>query len=94
MKKSNVYSPLTRPELIFGIPKDAIFIFAIFLALFMIIKFFAEFSMLWLLPSGMTIYLVLFVAAKVDPFYFTISKRKGKLRTKQNSNNKGNLYVS
>ena len=94
MRKSYIYSPLTKPELIFGISKDAIFVFAIFLSLFMVIKFFAEFSMLWLLPSGFTVYLVLFIAAKVDPFYFTISKRKGGLRTKQSPNNKGNLYVS
>lgn len=94
MQSTIIYSSLTKPELIFGISKDSIFIFAIFLSSFMLAKFFIEFSMIWLLPSASIIYLILFIAAKVDPFYFTINNRNGKLRTKQFNKNKGNLYVS
>lgn len=94
MQSTEIYSPLTKPELVFGISKDAIFIFAMFLAGFMLAKFFIGYSTFWLFPSGGLIYLILFITAKVDPFYFTINNRSGRLRTKQFSKNKGNLYVS
>ena len=94
MQSTIIYSPLTKPELIMGISKDAVFIFAAFLALFMSFRFFVDYSIFWLLPTGLFVYSILFVAAKVDPFYFTINKRKGNLITKQFAKNKGSLYVS
>lgn len=94
MHSTVIYTALTKPELVFGISKDSIFIFVVFIAGFMLIKLFADFSVIWLFPSGAFIYLLLFITAKVDPFYFTVNIRNTKLTTKRFSANKGNLYVS
>ena len=98
MKKKHelteVYSSITKPELVFGISHDSLFVLAIFFMLFIFIKQFSGISILWLFPSVATIYALLFITAKVDSFYFAISNLKNKLRTKQHSKNKGNLYVS
>lgn len=94
MQSTVIYSPLTKPELVFGISKDSIFIFALFLSGFMLAKFFTDFSVIWLFPSSLIVYVSLFITAKVDPFYFTVNIRNNKLKTKRFGVNKGNLYVS
>lgn len=94
MKSVVIYSSLTRPELIFGIAKEAIPLFSIFFSLFIFFKAFANYSMLWILPITIVAYLIFFIAAKVDPFYFSVEQKKGILRTKQIHKNKGNYYAS
>ena len=105
MQSAVIYSALTRPEMILGVNKDALPLFAIFFGIFMIIKIIFEFmtyidaidfsiSMLWLVPLTGVLHLVFFITGKVDPFYFTIDRKFNRLRTKQFNQNKGNLYVS
>ena len=105
MQTAVVYATLTRPEMVFGINKDAIPLFALLFGIFMIIKvsiqalnFFelTEFSlsMLWVVPFGSLVYLIFYITGKIDPFYFSIDRRCSKLRTKKFSQNRGNLYVS
>lgn len=83
MKETVIYSTLTKPEMMFGLPKEALGFFVIFFAIFNIARLILDFSMLWILPFGILLYLIFFIAAKVDPFYFSIAMKKDKFKNKR-----------
>jgi type IV secretory pathway VirB3-like protein len=93
MRKTDIYKPLTKPELFFGVDQASLPYLAILIAILMIVKIFLQYSILYLLGITAVVYILLVIAAKIDPFYFTIRFKKSMLRTSFNHKDKGNLYV-
>jgi type IV secretory pathway VirB3-like protein len=94
MQSAVIYSTLTKPEMIFGLPKEALPIIGGLFAIFMLGKVFMNYSILWGLPFIAIIYLLFFIVGKVDPFYFSVMQKKSSLRTPNFNKHKGNYYAS
>lgn len=93
MKKTLVYSALTRPEKIIGLPKDGLIAVFGLILLVLIARNFYSFSILFLVLSSLISYGLVWFFVYLDPFYFSIFFKKTKIRTKEYSKDLGNKYV-
>lgn len=91
MRTVIVYSSLTKPDLIYGLPKEVSTYLAYFIGVFMVGNFIWEYPFILIFPYIIIIYSVFYVTTMIDPFFFAILDKKR--RTRQGDKNKGNLYV-
>ena len=93
MKKTLIYSALTKPEKIMGLPKDALIAVFALILLIIVVRNFYEFSIVFLILFGLLAYGIVWFFVYLDPFYFSIFFKKIKIKTKEFTKNKGNKYV-
>ena len=91
MRTVVVYSSLTKPDLIYGLPKAASLYLSYSIALFMAGSLFWEYPFIFIFPYVVIIYGIFYITTIIDPYFFAILDKKP--TTKQKNKNKGNLYV-
>lgn len=94
MQSTVIYSVLTKPELMAGLAKESLVILGVVVVIFIFFKEDFGYSILWLVPVLTITYALLWWVAKLDAFFFKVAFEKIRLRTKNFSKHKGNVYES